>query len=283
MKFGAGFSLMAMSDAHAVRDFAQTLDEAGFNFTTIGGHLLSAEPGRFEGRPLPTYVGPFHEPFALFSYLAGLTKQLEFRTSILILPLFQTAVVAKEAAELSILSGGRFQLGVGISWNPAEYEALGQDFRTRARRMEEQIAVLRLLWAEPIVTFKGRWHNFDRVGLNRLPPAAIPVLIGCGTDDKPLRRVAKIADGWLPIGDPTEPMQRLRRYLEEEGRDPEHFILGGRLVATSEGADAWIKTARALKEVGVTDLTITAPPELDASQVMERIVEAKNVLAGALS
>jgi probable F420-dependent oxidoreductase len=282
MKLGAGFSLGAMPDAHAVRDFAQTLDEAGFNFTTIGGHLLSAEPGRFEGRPLPTYVGPFHEPFALFSFLAGITKHLEFRTSILILPLFQTALVAKAAAELSILSGGRFQLGVGISWNPAEYEALGQELHTRGRRMEEQIAVLRLLWTEPFVTFKGRWHNFDRVGLNRLPPAPIPVLIGCGTEDKPLRRVAKIADGWLPIGDPTEPMLRLRRFLEEEGRDPAKFSLGGRLVATSEGVDAWIKAAKALEEVGVTDLTISAPPELDPAQAMERLVAARNALASAL-
>ena len=143
MKFGTGFALEAMPDAHAARDFAQTLDEAGFNFVTASGHLLSAAPGRFEGRPQATYVGPFHEPFVLFSYLAGLTKQIEFFTSILILPLFQTAVIAKQAAELSILSGGRFNLGIGISWNEYEYAAVNQNIHNRGRRQNSAVQLIR--------------------------------------------------------------------------------------------------------------------------------------------
>ena len=134
MHFGAGFSLTAMDDPVAIRDVAQALDGAGFHFVTVAGHVLGVEPGRFADRPTATYVGPFYDPFVLFSYLAAVTDRLAFRTSILILPLFPTALVAKQAAELSLLSGGRFELGVGISWNRAEYQALYQDFRTRGRR-----------------------------------------------------------------------------------------------------------------------------------------------------
>jgi alkanesulfonate monooxygenase SsuD/methylene tetrahydromethanopterin reductase-like flavin-dependent oxidoreductase (luciferase family) len=135
MKFGAGFALTAQADPIALRDMAQTLDGEGFDYVTTAGHLLCTPPDSYAGRPLPTYVGPFREPFVFFSYLAAVTQRLSFRTSILILPLFPTALVAKQAAELSLLSGGRFQLGVGISWNQAEYEAMGQDFKTRGRRM----------------------------------------------------------------------------------------------------------------------------------------------------
>src|SRR5205085_3711779 len=125
------------------------------------GHLLAVEAGRFADRPTPTYAGPFHDPFVLFGYLAAVTQRLHFRPSILILPLYETAVVAKQAAELQQLSGGRFELGVGISWNPAEYQALGQSFQDRGARIEEQLLVLRKFWSEPYVTFEGRWHKLD--------------------------------------------------------------------------------------------------------------------------
>src|SRR5712692_9407252 len=183
MKFGAGFALTAQADPVALRDMAQTLDGAGFDYVTTAGHLLCAPPDSYPGRPHPTYVGPFREPFVFFSYLAAVTQRLVFRTSILILPLFPTAAVAKQAAELSLLSGGRFELGVGLSWNPAEYEALGQNIHNRGRRVEEQIALLRRLWTEPFVSFEGRWHKFDRVGLNRLPKTPVPILMGSGTDE----------------------------------------------------------------------------------------------------
>lgn len=203
MKFGAGYSLTALDDPIAIRDFAQALDGAGFDFVTTAGHLLSSPPGRYPERPNATYAGPFYDPFVLFGYLAGLTRQIRFRTSILILPLYPTAIVAKQAAQLSTLSGGRFELGVGISWNGSENAALGQEFGSRGRRIEEQIAVLRRLWTEPFVTFEGRWHRFDAVGLNRPPAGGIPIWIGSGTDDRVLRRVAKLADGWIAQGDPA--------------------------------------------------------------------------------
>ena len=156
MKFGVGFALTAQAAPIALCDMAQTLDGTGFDYVATSGHLLCAPPDSYPGRPQPTYVGPFREPFVFFAYLAAVTQRLAFRTSILILTLFPTALVVKQAAELSLLSGGRFQLGVGISRNPAEYEALGQDFTTRGRRLEEQIMVLqRIVEAHQALTAAG--------------------------------------------------------------------------------------------------------------------------------
>src|SRR5437588_6878766 len=166
MQFGAGLPITAMSDPGAIRDYAQALDSSGFDVLTTAGHLLGVAAGRHPDRPTPLYAGPFHDPFVVFAYLAGVTHRLHFRPSILILPLYPTAVVAKQAAELQQVSNGRFELGVGISWNPAEYEAMGQDFATRGQRVAEQIEVLRRFWTEPYVTFEGRWHKLDGVGLN---------------------------------------------------------------------------------------------------------------------
>jgi len=281
MKFGTGFALTAQADPIALRDMAQTLDGAGFDYVTTAGHLLCAPPDSYAGRPLPTYVGPFREPFVFFSYLAAVTQRLAFRTSILILPLFPTALVAKQAAELSLLSGGRFQLGVGISWNPAEYEALGQDFTTRGRRLEEQIVVLKRLWTEPFVTFEGRFHTLSGVGLNQLPQQPVPVWIGCAPEEPLLRRVARVADGWLPQVDPAEPLARLRGYLTEAGRDPSGFGVTWRLVAGPGGPESWVETVRQLELVGVTDVTIGAPPDVTGAQSLQRIIEARQVLAAA--
>jgi probable F420-dependent oxidoreductase len=282
MKFGAGFPLVASEDAAAARHFAKTLDGAGFQFVTSSGHLLAAAPNRFPDRPAATYVGPFHEPFVLFSYLAAGTERIRFRTSILILPLLQAAAVASQAAELSRLSGGRIELGVGISWNQAEYRALNQDFGNRGRRLEEQIAVMRRLWTEPFVTFEGRWHSFDGIGLNWLPEAPIPIWIGSGTSDRVLRRVAALADGWIAMTDPTEPMLRLRQFMEEAGRDPSKLGLTGRISAGAEGAKDWIQAATHLQAAGATHLTISAPPEFSGARALERIVEAKQTLAAEL-
>jgi probable F420-dependent oxidoreductase len=282
MRFGTGFALTAMEGATAVRDFAQALDGAGFDFVTAAGHLLSAEAGRFPDRPAATYVGPFHDPFVLFSYLAAITQRLAFRPSILILPLYPTAIVAKQAAELSILSGGRFELGVGLSWNPAEYQALGQDIHTRGRRVEEQVTLLRRLWSEPFVSFEGRWHAFDRVGLNRLPQAPIPIWFGSTAEERPLRRVARLADGWVPLGDPTEAMPRLRQYLREAGRDPSTFGLTGRLTVGPEGPAGWVEAAKKLQAIGATEFSLAAPPDLPPAQALPRLIEARKALSEEL-
>jgi probable F420-dependent oxidoreductase len=282
MKFGAGLPLTASSDVASIREFAQRLDAAGFDVLTVSGHLLSVPAGRYPDRPAPTYAGPFHDPFVLFGYLAAITQRLHFRPSILILPLYATAIVAKQAAELQLLSGGRFELGVGISWNPTEYRAVGQEFTNRGRRLEEQVHMLRRLWSEPFVQFDGRFHRFDEIGLNRVLEPPIPIWMGGTGEDRVLRRVARVGDGFIPLGDPAEIMPRLRQYLTEAGRDPSSFGLTGRVIAVSDGPEAWLQQARALQALGATHLGLSAPPDLAGPASLERIIEAKQALERAL-
>jgi probable F420-dependent oxidoreductase len=188
------------------------------------------------------------------------TLRVELVTGVLILPQRQTALVAKQAAEVDVLSGGRLRLGIGIGWNPVEYEALGPSFQDRGARSEEQIALLRALWADPLVTFDGRWERVDNAGINPRPAAGrIPVWLGGGSD-RTLRRVARIGDGWLPNADPAkgaEMVERLRGYAREAGRDPAGIGLEPQLslakVPPAERADyvaAW-------QRLGATHLTVS--------------------------
>ena len=183
MFYGSALPITALSDAAAVKAYAQALVAAGFDFTSTAGHVMAQPAGTNPQRPDRQYSGPFYDPFVTFSYLAAVTERLRFITGILILPAWPTVLVAKQAAELALFSGGRFELGVGISWNAAEYQALGQDMRGRGRRMEEQIEVLRLLWSQPYVTFEGRYHRLDNVGLNRSGLPGIPIWLGTETGE----------------------------------------------------------------------------------------------------
>jgi alkanesulfonate monooxygenase SsuD/methylene tetrahydromethanopterin reductase-like flavin-dependent oxidoreductase (luciferase family) len=280
MKYGSGFSIIEQ-DLTSVRDLAQTLDGAGFDFATLGGHILSASAGRYEGRPPFTYVGPFHDHFVLFAYLSGITEKLHFLSSIMILPLFPTALVAKQAAELHYVSGGRFELGVGISWSPEEYAALGQNLRNRANRMGEQVELLRRFWKEPYVEFEGKYHSVDGLGLNR-QPIEIPVWFGTTPVEEPMRRLAKLADGWIPQGDFVPVMPKLREYLAAEGRDPASFKLMGRMVASPEGPSAWVATAKQLQANGVTHIGIGPAPGTPPADALKAILEAKKVLSEEL-
>ena len=283
MKIGTGYPLISTGDLVQTRDFAQQLDSAGFDYLTLAGHVLGRPQDVYEGRPPATYVGPYYDPFVLFSYLAAHTNHIEFMTSILILPLFQTVVVAKQAAELSFVSGGRFGLGVGISWQEPEYEAMGQDVHTRGKRLEEQIEVMRLLWSQPYVTYKGRWHNLDNIGLGRVPAHKIPIWMGAGMDDARLRRIAKLGDGWMPLGDPTEAIPKLTSYLKEAGRDPSQFLLMSRVNAGPEGPDAWIAEAKRLQGLGITHITVGAPPDLAPAESFKRMTDARQAIADALN
>jgi probable F420-dependent oxidoreductase len=265
----------------AIRDFAQALDDAEFEVLSTAGHLLSVPAGRFTDRPVPTYAGPFHDPFVLFAYLAASTRRLHFRPSILILSLYPTAIVAKQAAELQFVSGGRFELGVGISWNALEYTAVGQGFSSRGRRVEEQIEVLRMLWTQPYVTFHGRWHAFDGVGLNRVLEKPIPIWMG-GTDERVLRRAARLADGFIPLGDPAVFFPRVQAHLREAGREAGSFGFAGRLVAGEGGPSAWLESARQLHALGATQLSLSAPPDLQGDAALKRIIEARRAVGDVL-
>ncbi len=186
-------------DPAAVRDYAQAAEALGYSHVLAYDHILGANPDRPGGWTGPyTYRDPFMEPFLLFTYMAAVTTRLGFIPGILILPQRETTLVAKQAAVLDVLCGGRLRLGVGTGWNEVEYIAAGYDFHTRGARQEEQIEVLRRLWTQELVTFKGRWHDIPDAGLNPLPvQRPIPIWLG-GHADVVLRRIARLGDGWLP-------------------------------------------------------------------------------------
>ncbi|HTB47516.1 MAG TPA: TIGR03619 family F420-dependent LLM class oxidoreductase [Acetobacteraceae bacterium] len=282
MQYGSALPITAFADAGAVKAYAQTLEGAGFDFTSTSGHVMAQPPGTNPQRPDRQYVGPFYDPFVTFSHLAAVTHQLRFLTGILILPAWPTVLVAKQAAELALFSGGRFELGVGISWNAAEYQALGQNIRDRGRRIEEQIEVLRLLWSQPYVTFDGRYHKLDKVGLNRASLPRIPLWFGSESGETALRRVARLADGWMSLGDPIPDLPRLRQYMQEAGRDPATLMVRGPLMAGDGGEAAWIAAGKKLQAGGVTHINITAPLDFVPAQALARVAEARRVVAAAL-
>jgi probable F420-dependent oxidoreductase len=209
----------------------------------------------------------FHEPFVLYGYLAAITTRLKLATAVIVLPQRQTALVAKQAAEVDVLSRGRLILGVGIGWNQVEYEALGMRFTDRGRRIEEQIAVLRALWTQEVVDFKGRWHRIDRAGIDPLPvQRPIPVWMGGAYQardrkviEPALRRIAAIADGWFthlpPNDDGRAGMEAFQRFVREAGRDPAKVPVEGRLPARG-GPEEWKKGIEAFRAMGMTSVEL---------------------------
>ncbi len=249
------------ADPSAVREYTQAAEELGYDHLAVYDHVLGADPER-----RPDWRGPythktmFHEPFVLFGYMAGITKRLELVTSIIILPQRQTALVAKQAAEVDVLSGGRLRLGIGIGWNAVEYEALGEDFHTRGQRSEEQIEVLRALWTQEVVNFQGRWHQITDAGLNPLPvQRPIPIWIGGGADAV-LQRIARLADGWFPQVRPDERgrelIEQMRSYAREAGRDPATIGIEGRLSIGATPKEEWASTMAAWESLGATHLSV---------------------------
>src|ERR671929_1124788 len=228
MRIGVSFPTVEIgADLAVVRDFVHTAEELGYTHLRVLDHVLGADPQFHPEVPVfyYTHESVTHEPFTLMAYLAALTTRLELVTAVIILGQRQTALVAKQAAEVDVLSGGRLRLGVGIGWNAVEYEALGEDFGTRGARIEEQIEVMRLLWTREVVSYEGNYHRIDEAGINPLPvQRPIPVWMGARADVG-LRRTARVADGWFPLGPPDDRMREdiahLRGYLEEAGRDPE--------------------------------------------------------------
>lgn len=266
MKIGAVFpqtefcSDLAATPA-AIKDYAQTIEGIGLTHVLAYDHVLGANPNRPGGWNGPyTYRDPFHEPFVLFSFIAALTPHLEFITGILILPQRQTALVAKQAAELDVLSGGRLRLGIGTGWNAVEYEALGERFDNRGKRSEEQIAVLRQLWTQSLVTFNGRWHTIHDAGINPLPvQRPIPIWLG-GHVDSVLERAARIGDGWLPgyrtAQEASAALERLDEYLAAAGRSRANFGLEPRLGYGDGDEKRWADTAQGWRQAGATHLSL---------------------------
>lgn len=247
------------ADAGPVREYARTVESLGYRHVVAFDHVLGADPSHRPGWAGYTMNNLFHEPFVLFGYLAALT-QLELVTAVIILPQRQTALVAKQAAEVDRLSGGNFRLGVGVGWNPVEYEALGMDFHTRGRAIEEQIEVLRLLWSQEVISYRGRNHTIVEAGLNPLPTRrSIPIWMG-GTSEKALRRIARLADGWFPQGKPDDDMrailERLRAWTAEAGRDPASLGIEARINAASGDLGEWVRQTEAWQALGATHASL---------------------------
>jgi probable F420-dependent oxidoreductase len=240
------------TDPTKIRDWAQAAEDLGFHCIEVADHVFGAAP-RGDWKPTYSEHDPFHETFTTMAYIAAVTKKVQLCSGVLILPQRQTGVVAKQAAQVDILSGGRMRLGIGVGWNHVEYEALGMEWKTRGAMQAEQIAVMRKLWTEDLVTYQGRFHKLEAVTM--LPPPVqrpIPVWFG-GSSDAAVKRAARIGDGYMPIMTPeaAEPkLALLRETMKAHGRDPAKFGLEGWLRFDKADPQAWAKRAEGWKRLG---------------------------------
>jgi probable F420-dependent oxidoreductase len=236
MQYGAFFPTRDMpADRVQIRDWAQAAEEIGFDYIEVSDHVLGADRAK-----IPGFEGPydaddsFHETFTTSAYMAAITEKVGFASGVLILPQRQTALVAKQAAQVDILCGGRLRLGVGVGWNPVEYAALGEDWSKRGQKQEEQVQLMNQYWTQRTVTFDGAFDQVAHAGVNPLPiQRPIPVWFGGGVDAV-LKRAAKYGQGWIPLGNPgktsMQMLEKLHGFLRAEGRDPASF-----------GVEAWIR------------------------------------------
>ena len=249
------------TDPAAIREYAQAAEELGYDHLVAFDHVLGANAAtRARWTGAYSHTDAFHEPFVLFGHLVAVTRRIELVTGILILPQRETALVAKQAATVDVLSGGRLRLGIGIGWNDVEYEALGQNFHDRGRRSEEQIEVLRALWTRELVTFEGRWHKITDAGINPLPvQRPIPIWFGGGAEPV-IRRIARLGDGWFPSFGPDEDgraaLERMRSYARREGRDPSRIGIEGRVAIARHTPHQWAQEAAAWKAMGATHISV---------------------------
>jgi probable F420-dependent oxidoreductase len=280
------------TDVSAIRAWARRAEDVGFEHILAYDHVLGASverlgPGPFGPFAAAPYTAEhtFHEILILFSHLAAVTTDIAFVTSVLVLPQRQTALVAKQIATVDLLSGGRLRVAVGAGWNHAEYAGLGIDFESRRERLEEQVAVLRRLWSEPLVTYSGRFHHLDRVGINPLPSRPIPIYVGSGAADPVLHRVVRVADGWMPLLIPGldritlhQAVGRLRQLCDEAGRDPATLPIHGRVYL----GDGWQDRVEEALELGCADLSVgfnrLAHPGRSHAEHLDAVVAVKDDL-----
>jgi probable F420-dependent oxidoreductase len=248
------------ADVEVVRRYAQRVEQLGFTHVLAYDHVLGADPTVHRGWAGPYDVSTtFHEPLVLYGYLAGVTS-IELVTGIIILPQRQTALVAKQAAEVDLLSRGRFRLGIGLGWNPVEYEALGKSFSDRGRRVGEQVELMRRLWTEPTVNFDGTYEKVTGAGLAPLPvQRPIPVWFGAASPPA-YRRAGRLADGWFPQVPPGHGLEEARAAVEkaarDAGRDPTELGIEGRVTWGDGGAQKLAEQAARWRDAGASHLSV---------------------------
>jgi probable F420-dependent oxidoreductase len=293
------------ADAGEITAFAQGVQALGYDHLLVYDHVVGADGTHHEGAAYrPAHERPanpsdrravgllpyslddmFHEPFVLFGFLAAVAPGLELAPSVIIAPQRQTLLMAKQAAEVAVLTGGRFRLGIGIGWNAVEFEALGMSFGDRARRFEEQIDLMRRLWREHSIDFAGTWHTVSAAGLNPHPPGNdIPIWAGAGAEVA-LRRAARLCDG-LFVGtavleDPEATVDHVRELVVAEGRDPDTFGFQGRMAVTADsGADDWARSAERWAACGVSHLAVNS--QFDGLRGADEHLERLQQVAEAL-
>jgi probable F420-dependent oxidoreductase len=276
------------ADPGVLRAYAQRVEALGFTHVLVYDHVLGADPAVHRGWRGPYDLdSPFHEPFVLFGYLAALTA-LELVTGVVILPQRQAALVAKQAAEVDVLTGGRFRLGIGLGWNPVEYEALGANFADRGRRIEEQVEVMRRLWCEPSVTYHGRHEHVTGAGIAPRPvQRPIPLWFGAASEPA-YRRAGRLGDGWFPQVPPGPHLDAARAAVDagarSAGRDPSSILVEGRVNWTEHGVEKLVDHAGRWQAAGASHLSVNTMRaglgSVDAHlAVLERAADALGVRA----
>ena len=261
MRVGAVFPQTEIgADPAAVKDYAQAVEGLGLDHILTFDHVLGGNAATHDLKGPYKHTDMFHELFVLYGFLAAVTEKIELTSGIIILPQRQTALVAKQAAAIDILSRGRLRLGIGIGWNDVEYEALGMNFADRGKRSEEQVEVMRALWCNELITYEGEWHKITDAGLNPLPPQRpIPIWIG-GHADAVMRRVARIGDGWFPIFAMDDKgkaeLDKLHRYIEEAGRNPADIGIESFVNAADKSEDQLAREIAAWKQNGASHISL---------------------------
>jgi len=272
------------TDPARIRDWAQAAEELGYDHIEVPDHVFGAT-ARDGWSPRYNEQDAFHETFVTLGFLAGVTTTIGLASGVLILPQRQTGVVAKQATQVDILSGGRLRLGVGVGWNHVEYEALNEDWKSRGTRQREQVEVLKKLWCDDLVTYQGRFHQFTEVNITPRPvQRPIPVWFG-GSSDAVVKRAAQIGDGWMPIMAPDHEaeakLEQLRNHLSDCGRDPSAFGIEGWLRMDKADPDEWSVAAEGWRKLGA-DIVMLYPmyriPNFDDQ--IETLRRFKEVVSG---
>lgn len=248
------------TDPGAIRTYLEGVEELGMTHLLIYDHVMGVDPNRPSG-----FAGPydhdvaFHEPLTFFAFAAAVTSTIELVTTVLILPQRQAVLVAKQAAEVAVLSGDRLRLGVGVGWNTVEYDALNEDFRTRGRRQEEQVDLMRRLWTEHSFTYDGEFHHFEGASILPRPSRPVPIWFG-GSAPALLDRCARLGDGWMPLGGANDKsramLQDIRTIREAAGLTMDGFGVQAQAQWGGGTPERWRAHATSWRDIGATHLAI---------------------------